>query len=494
MWQLAVLSYPENGVQNGGNDGLAIVAACNAAGAAGQLQVLQFLCYEGAATAANGPAAGMTCIDIGVSESDGTPVTGSLQLQGTGNRYNNFTWAPAASNSFGALNAQQVLSNPLLGNGTAPPPTNNTGNNGTRPPSTNTTANITCGRTSGLTAIAAIQGESTAVNSASPLINKSISAKGVVTVTRFGPNTRNGFYMSDVSPDSNPLTSDNIFVFVGGFSLPFTVQVGDEVLVSGRVSENGGNTNIAISAITRCNTGLNVSNFVLPLELLPTSGNISTALEPLEGARIGITASDLRVASTNHLGVSGEFWASAGTLIQPTQVVMPGPAAISMQKSQAYVTIGDGLTNRNPDPVLLPPPKLLLNNTLRVGYTVGSGLQGVVVQISTSTAPYYVIEPVSNTAVQVSDVTNPRPWTPAPLSSGANARVIATNVLNLFLGPPWPAGRGAKTAKEFRRQIDKIKNGIAAMSGYVVGVIEIANDGFDASSTGVSFYNANSYL
>jgi len=89
------------------------------------------------------------------------------------------------------------------------------------------------------------------VNSASPLVNQNISVKGVVTVTRFGPNSRNGFYMSDVTPDGNPLTSDSIFVFVGSFSLPFTVQVGDEVVVSGKVSENGGNTNIVISAITK---------------------------------------------------------------------------------------------------------------------------------------------------------------------------------------------------------------------------------------------------
>jgi predicted extracellular nuclease len=90
------------------------------------------------------------------------------------------------------------------------------------------------------------------VRSASPLINKNIFAKGVVTATRFGSNTRNGFYMSDATPDNNPLTSDSIFVYVGSsFSLPFNVQEGDEVLVSGKVSENGGNTNIAISAITR---------------------------------------------------------------------------------------------------------------------------------------------------------------------------------------------------------------------------------------------------
>lgn len=37
FWQLAVLSYPANGMQNGANDGVAIIADCNGAG---QLQVI----------------------------------------------------------------------------------------------------------------------------------------------------------------------------------------------------------------------------------------------------------------------------------------------------------------------------------------------------------------------------------------------------------------------------------------------------------------------
>eukprot|EP00775_Hariotina_reticulata_P009802 gene9802-9960_t len=37
LWQLAVLNYSANGIQNGGNDGVAIVADCNGAG---QLQVV----------------------------------------------------------------------------------------------------------------------------------------------------------------------------------------------------------------------------------------------------------------------------------------------------------------------------------------------------------------------------------------------------------------------------------------------------------------------
>jgi len=72
-----------------------------------------------------------------------------------------------------------------------------------------------------------------AVTSASPLLNQDVSVKGVVTATRFGPNTRRGFYMSDVNPDNDPVTSDNIFVFVGSFSLPFSIDEGDEVLVGG---------------------------------------------------------------------------------------------------------------------------------------------------------------------------------------------------------------------------------------------------------------------
>jgi hypothetical protein len=49
-----------------------------------------------------------------------------------------------------------------------------------------------------------------------------------------------------------------------------------------------------------------VSPFVLTLDTLPTSGNISAVLEPLEGARIAIQVNDLRVAENYQLGRYGE--------------------------------------------------------------------------------------------------------------------------------------------------------------------------------------------
>lgn len=92
-------AYAVNGIQNGPFDGLALVDASG--------QVVQFLSYEGAITASNGPAAGMTSTDIGVSESGGGAVGNSLRLTGSGTVYEDFSWAAEAPGSFGAINAGQ---------------------------------------------------------------------------------------------------------------------------------------------------------------------------------------------------------------------------------------------------------------------------------------------------------------------------------------------------------------------------------------------------
>ncbi|SDM20690.1 Por secretion system C-terminal sorting domain-containing protein [Catalinimonas alkaloidigena] len=97
----AVVTYPSNGIQNGDPDGVALV---NSAGA-----VIQFLSYDGTMTAATGPAQGLTSIDIGVGESNATTTGFSLQLTGSGSSYEDFTWADAQANTFGAVNAGQTF-------------------------------------------------------------------------------------------------------------------------------------------------------------------------------------------------------------------------------------------------------------------------------------------------------------------------------------------------------------------------------------------------
>jgi hypothetical protein len=78
------------GLQNGSPDGLALVAPGNV--------VVEFLSYEGTFNATNGPAAGMTSVDIGRLEENasGTP---SLQKDAAG-------WYGPVTSSFGACNVR----------------------------------------------------------------------------------------------------------------------------------------------------------------------------------------------------------------------------------------------------------------------------------------------------------------------------------------------------------------------------------------------------
>jgi DNA/RNA endonuclease G (NUC1) len=86
---VVVTNYPFNGIQNG-PDAIALVN--------GQT-VVEFLSYEGVVTASDGPAAGMTSTDIGVSE-NGSPVGLSLQRAANG------LWQSVATSSFGACSPE----------------------------------------------------------------------------------------------------------------------------------------------------------------------------------------------------------------------------------------------------------------------------------------------------------------------------------------------------------------------------------------------------
>ncbi|WP_386067935.1 endonuclease [Tahibacter sp. UC22_41] len=97
--QVKVLTYPTNGIQNGSNDAVALVDAGGS--------VVQFLSYEGVTTASNGPASGMTSVDIGVAETNSTAPGTSLQLSGSGTEYGQFTWQGSATQTFGNCNNNQ---------------------------------------------------------------------------------------------------------------------------------------------------------------------------------------------------------------------------------------------------------------------------------------------------------------------------------------------------------------------------------------------------
>jgi hypothetical protein len=117
------------GLQNGAPDGLALV--CNG-------NLIQFLSYEGSFAATNGPANGVTSTDIGVLEGNGT-TTQSMQLQGVGCQYSDFTWASNISSTNGSLNNGQTINCV-----TCTPPANPLGTiSGTTPACNSTTLTYT---------------------------------------------------------------------------------------------------------------------------------------------------------------------------------------------------------------------------------------------------------------------------------------------------------------------------------------------------------------
>ncbi|HSK26943.1 MAG TPA: hypothetical protein VK894_08550, partial [Jiangellales bacterium] len=104
-----VVDFPVDGLQNGPNDGFALVNGST---------VVQLLSYEGSFTASNGPAAGLSATNLPVSQTGSEPIGSSLQLTGSGTTYGDFTWTKTdGANTKGAPNTGQVL-----GDGAPPPP------------------------------------------------------------------------------------------------------------------------------------------------------------------------------------------------------------------------------------------------------------------------------------------------------------------------------------------------------------------------------------
>lgn len=97
---ITLYSIETPGLQNGSPDGFSLDLNGT---------LLQFLSYEGAFEAADGPASGITSTDVGVFEASSTTATQSLSLQGDGMRAGDFTWAAGTTATPGQPNIGQTF-------------------------------------------------------------------------------------------------------------------------------------------------------------------------------------------------------------------------------------------------------------------------------------------------------------------------------------------------------------------------------------------------
>jgi predicted extracellular nuclease len=338
------------------------------------------------------------------------------------------------------------------------------------------------------------------------------TVEGVVVGDYQGSTGLNGFYIQDRYGDGNAATSDAMFVFA---STAPDVNVGDLVRVTGTAAEfvSGGASQTQLAGtvtVTACGTRptpqATTINFPLP--------NGQTDLEPYEGMLVQIPA-QLTVTELFQLGQFGQVTlASSGSsnisgtdnrLDQFTQFNAPsvsGNAAYLAEAAKRRIVLDDGRSTQNPDPIKHGRGGVPLSatNTLRGGDTV-TNLSGVMDHRNGA----YRVQPIGTVNFQA---VNAREATPTVSGS---LRVASFNVLNYFVtlnsindssandNPADnftnPCGnsqdpRGANTAAEFTRQKDKIVTAIRAINADVLGVIEMQNNGADASSAIVDLVTA----
>ena len=317
----------------------------------------------------------------------------------------------------------------------------------------------------GFTAIGEVQG----TTDTSPLVGQEVIVEGVVIGDYQNDDQLKGFFIQSEIADSDPMTSEALFVY----NTSFDVNAGDLVQIRANVAEQYGATQLSdVADLISCGTGVVAATSIS----LPAA--TETELEAYEHMLVSL---DQTLYVTDNYGLVryGQFTVATERLYQGTQVAEPGEQANAVEASNRLksIVIDDGSTQQNADKVPYPAPELSGFNSLRLGDSI-TQVEGVM----TYSFGAYRIHPTADVNVIQ---TNPRTDSPALLGTG-DLKVASFNVLNYFngdgLGGGFPTSRGADSAVEFQRQRDKTIAAITGIDADVLGLIEVENDGFGENS------------
>jgi len=344
-----------------------------------------------------------------------------------------------------------------------------------------------------ITFISDIQG----ADNASPLVGTQVTVEAIVVGDFQGKNGLNGFYIQeeDCDADNTATTSEGLFIFdetLTDEALEVDVSVGDRVRVSGTVEERFD----ALTALTNISSiSIIASDRTLPTPAtinfpLATTGTLETA----EGMRVTVPDTlyvteyfnldrfgELRLASDGPSNVPG----TDGRIEQYTQFNTPSTGGFNAYQNlvaRRQIILDDGSTQQTPDSLFGRGTRpLSATNPLRGGDSV-TGLTGILSYDFNS----YRIHTSQGVDFQP---TNPRP--PVPNEVGGSLKLASLNVLNFFTtldqrnnpgsGPSNLPPRGADTAAEFERQLEKLVTVIATMDADIVGLVELENEFADTN-------------
>ncbi|MER6178526.1 ExeM/NucH family extracellular endonuclease [Streptosporangium sp. NPDC001681] len=304
--------------------------------------------------------------------------------------------------------------------------------------------------------IAQVQGS----GDVSPLAGQVVRVEGIVTADFQETNQLSGFFFQDPTPDADPATSEGLFAFArSSFK---DVKVGDRVLVTGKVVEFNGWTELSpVTAVDVCGTGT-----IAPAkQSLPRAEG--TTFESVENMLVTFPE-PLTLSDHYNLGRYGEITVSSeGRIFQPTD----RPGVTTAKNARRSLLVDDASTVENPPAIPYVDRRLRLGDTaFGVTGVMGYGFGKYRLQ---PTKPLNFLP------------LNPR--LPAPFPVIGNVKVASFNALNWFTTL---RSRGASSPEEQKRQLTKLVAALKGVNADVVGLMEIQNNGQTAIQALVDALNA----
>ncbi|MFC0266852.1 ExeM/NucH family extracellular endonuclease [Kushneria aurantia] len=327
----------------------------------------------------------------------------------------------------------------------------------------------------------------------SAMVGERVSVEAIVTLdARAGLD---GFFLQeeDTDSDGDATTSEGLFVYLPDDTDFADVTTGDRVRLSGSVEEFRGKTQLGdIEALA-------VTGRRQPL---PTAAGISLPIDDkshlaaFESMRVQVGGMDgmpLSVTDTFELARYGSVTLSTGGRLAPfTQQHAPHRARYQRwldRLASRSIILDDASSARYPQQIQYGRggDALAADNTLRGGDTL---------EIATGVLDFAFQQwRIQNDGGLDFQPANPRPAQPDAEALGdADLRIASFNLLNYFTTLDragneitTPSGyqhtpRGANSARELARQQRKLVAAINASGADIVGLNEIANDGYGDSS------------
>jgi predicted extracellular nuclease len=288
----------------------------------------------------------------------------------------------------------------------------------------------------------------------SPYAGSESTVRGIVTYVVEG----DGFYIEESKPQRRAGSSKALFV--AAEELSRSVQPGLQLELSGLVSELGSSRDTLTSLTDLSSYEICAENLQLPLTQAELPLN-SAEREALEGMRLSFDQ-QLTVTDVYNLFRGELTLSSSGVLWVPTEIRIPGPAAMGLERenrNQSLVAIlGDSISG-----------PLSAGSTFEI--TAGLlGHNGRKQQLFLDSA-------------RIAD--SPATVSPAP-PADSSIRIVSSNLLNFFngdgKGSGFPTERGAESLDEFKSQSARIHAAMTLMQPDLLAVQELENDGFGPDS------------